>query len=75
MVLQLRQKTAMALMKKTLKNIGRFLIEVDLLKKELAKKENVSVYPDGKEPLSWTQKMNNIKNRAEGAPRAYIQVA
>ena len=32
---------------------------------QLAKKENVSVYPDGKEPLSWTQKMNNIKNRAE----------
>ena len=25
----------------------------------------MSVYPDGKEPLSWTQKMNNIKNRAE----------
>ena len=25
----------------------------------------MSIYPDGKEPLSWTQKMNNIKNRAE----------
>ena len=40
-------------------------IKVNNLIKELAKKENVSVYPDGKEPLSWTQKMNNIKNRAE----------
>ena len=40
-------------------------IKVNNLIKELAKKENVSIYPDGKEPLSWTQKMNNIKNRAE----------
>ena len=38
---------------------------VDTIIDQLAKKENVSVYPDGKEPLSWTQKMNNIKNRAE----------
>ena len=67
-----------------LKNeLNKHLIEVDNeaniklnnLIKELAKKENVSVCPDEKEPLSWTQKMNNIKNRAEGAPRAYIQVA
>ena len=58
----------------SLKNeLDKHLIEVDKeanikvnnLIKELAKKENVSVYPDGKEPLSWTQKMNNIKNRAE----------
>ena len=58
----------------SLKNeLSKHLIEVDKetnikvnnLIKELAKKENVSVYPDGKEPLSWTQKMNNIKNRAE----------
>ena len=57
-----------------LKNeLNKHLIEVDKetnikvnnLIKELAKKENVSVYPDGKDPLSWTQKMNNIKNRAE----------
>ena len=57
-----------------LKNeLNKHLIEVDKetnikvnnLIKELAKKENVSVYPDVKEPLSWTQKMNNIKNRAE----------
>ena len=41
-------------------------IKVNNLINELAKKENVSIYPDGKEPLSWTQKMNNIKNRAEG---------
>ena len=40
-------------------------IKVNNLIKELAKKENVSIYPDGKKPLSWTQKMNNIKNRAE----------
>ena len=40
-------------------------IKVNNLIKELAKKENVSVCPDEKEPLSWTQKMNNIKNRAE----------
>ena len=67
-----------------LKNeLNKHLIEVDNeaniklnnLIKELAKKENVSVCPDEKEPLSWTQKMNNIKNRAEGVPRAYIQVA
>lgn len=38
---------------------------VNTIIKQLAKKENVSVYPDGKDPLSWTQKMNNIKNRAE----------
>ena len=58
----------------SLKNeLNKHLIEVDKeanikvnnLIKELAKKENVSIYPDGKEPLSWTQKMNNIKNRAE----------
>lgn len=58
----------------SLKNeLNKHLIEVDKeanikvnnLIKELAKKENVSVYPDGKEPLSWTQKMNNIKNRVE----------
>ena len=57
-----------------LKNeLNRYLIEVDKeanikvnnLIKELAKKENVSIYPDGKNPLSWTQKMNNIKNRSE----------
>ena len=57
-----------------LKNeLNKHLIEVDKkanikvnnLIKELAKKENMSVYPDGKEPLAWTQKMNNIKNRAE----------
>ena len=57
-----------------LKNeLDKHLIEVDKeaniklnnLIKELAKKENVSIYPDGKNPLSWTQKMNNIKNRAE----------
>ena len=58
----------------SLKNeLNKHLIEVDRetnikvnnLIKELAKKENVSIYPDGKETLSWTQKMNNIKNRAE----------
>ena len=38
---------------------------VNIIINQLAKKENVSIYPDGKEPLSWTQKMNNIKNRAE----------
>ena len=57
-----------------LKNeLNKHLIEVDKeanikvnnLIKELAKKENVSVCPDEKKPLSWTQKMNNIKNRAE----------
>ena len=57
-----------------LKNeLNKHLIEVDKetnikvnnLIKELAKKENVSIYPDGKNPLSWTQKMNNIKNRTE----------
>ena len=58
----------------SLKNeLDKHLIEVDkeankrvnIIINQLAKKENVSVYPDGKEPLSWTQKMNNIKNRAE----------
>ena len=58
----------------SLKNeLDKHLIEVDkeankrvnTIINQLAKKENVSVYPDGKEPLSWTQKMNNIKNRAE----------
>lgn len=57
-----------------LKNeLNKHLIEVDKeanikvnnLIKELAKKENVSTYPDGKDTLSWTQQMNNIKNRAE----------
>lgn len=58
----------------SLKNeLNKHLIEIDkeankrvnTIIDQLAKKENVSVYPDGKEPLSWTQKMNNIKNRAE----------
>ena len=57
-----------------LKNeLNKHLIEVDkeatnrvnFIIDQLAKKENVSVYPDGKDALSWTQKMNNIKNRAE----------
>ena len=57
-----------------LKNeLNKHLIEVDKevtikvnnLIKELAKKESVSTYPDGIDSLSWTQKMNNIKNRAE----------
>ena len=57
-----------------LKNeLDKHLIEVDkeankrvnIIIDQLAKKENVSIYPDGKEPLSWTQKINNIKNRAE----------
>ena len=57
-----------------LKNeLDKHLIEVDkeankrvnTIINQLAKKENVSIHPDGKEPLSWTQKMNNIKNRAE----------
>ena len=38
---------------------------VNTIINQLAKKENVSIYPDGKDPLSWTQKMNNIKKRAE----------
>ena len=38
---------------------------VNIIIDQLAKKENVSIYPDGKEPLAWTQKMNNIKNRVE----------
>ena len=58
----------------SLKNeLDKHLIEVDkeanervnTIINQLAKKENVSVYPDGKDALSWTQKMNNIKNRAE----------
>ena len=58
----------------SLKNeLDKHLIEVDkeankrvnTIIDQLAKKENVSIYPDGKEPLSWTKKMNNIKNRAE----------
>lgn len=57
-----------------LKNeLNKHLIEVDKeanikvnnLIKELAKKENVSIYPNEKDALSWVQKMNNIKNRAE----------
>ena len=54
-----------------LKNeLDKHLIEVDTeanikvnnLIKELAKKENVSIYPNEKDALSWVQKMNNIKN-------------
>ncbi len=57
-----------------LKNeLNKHLIEVDKeanikvnnLIKELAKKENVSIYPNEKDALSWVQKMNNIKNTAE----------
>lgn len=57
-----------------LKNeLNKHLIEVDKeanikvnnLTKELAKKENVSIYPNEKDALSWVQKMNNIKNTAE----------
>ena len=38
---------------------------VDKIIKELAKKENINTYFDGNNALSWVQKMNNIKNRAE----------
>ena len=57
-----------------LKNeLNKHLIEVDKeanikvnnLIKEFAKKDNVSIYPNEKDALSWVQKMNNIKNRAE----------
>ena len=58
----------------SLKNeLNKHLIEIDkeankrvnTIIDQLAKKENMSIHPDGKEPLSWTQKMNNIKNIAE----------
>ena len=57
-----------------LKNeLNKHLIEVDKeanikinnLIKELAKTENVCIYSNEKNALSWVQKMNNIKNRAE----------
>ena len=42
----------------------------------MAKKDDIPVYYDGKiEQLEWVKLMNNYKNIAEGAPRAYIQVA
>ena len=40
-------------------------IKVNNLINQLAKKENVSIHPNENDALSWTQKMNNIKNRAE----------
>lgn len=39
--------------------------KVDKIIKELAKKENINTYFNGNNALSWVQKMNNIKNRAE----------
>lgn len=40
-------------------------IKVNNLINQLAKKENISIYPNENDALSWTQKMNNLKNRAE----------
>ena len=48
---------------------------VDLLIKQIAEKENVNEELKAKNQLEWVACMNNIKNRAEGTPRAYIQVA
>ena len=42
---------------------------------ELAKKENVNEELKQHNQMEWVRLMNNIKNVAEGAPRAYIQVA
>ena len=44
---------------------------------DMAKKDGIPVYFDDTkiEQLEWVKCMNNYKNIAEGAPRAYIQVA
>lgn len=41
----------------------------------LAKKEGVNEDLRANNQIEWVQSMNNIKNRAEGAPRAYVKVA
>ena len=49
---------------------------LDIIIKAMAKKENIPIHYDGKmDQLEWVDLMNNYKHCAEGAPRAYIQVA
>ncbi|MBR3697387.1 MAG: TnpV protein [Clostridia bacterium] len=49
--------------------------KVNNLIKQFAEQENINEELKANNQLEWVQKMNNIKNRAEGAPRAYIQIA
>lgn len=48
---------------------------IDMLVKQMAEKENVNEELKANNQIKWVQMMNNIKNRVEGAPRAYIQIA
>ena len=48
---------------------------VDMLIKQFAERDNINEELKVNNQLEWVQMMNNCKNRAEGAPRAYIQVA
>lgn len=62
--------------------LRKHLIEIDIQAKEKIKlligqlKEGENISEDLKDtnPLEWVGKMNNIKNRAEGAPRKNIYV-
>ena len=49
---------------------------LDIIIQAMAKKENIPIHYDEKmDQLEWVELMNNYKHCAEGAPRAYIQVA
>ena len=48
---------------------------VDTIVEQLKKKNNLREDLKNTDPLYWTGMMNNFKLEAEGAPRAYIQVA
>ena len=49
--------------------------KLELLIKQMAEKENVTEELKSNNQLEWVQRMNNIKNRAEGAPRKISNVA
>ena len=57
-----------------------YLLDIDDACKErlvnqMAKEEKINEELKANNQIKWVKMMNNIKERAEGAPRAYIQVA
>ena len=48
---------------------------VEQIIKQLKEKSNLTENMKNTDMLYWVGMMNNFKNQAEGAPRAYIQVA
>ena len=49
--------------------------KVEIIIKQLKEQSDLTEEMKDSNPLYWVGMMNSFKNQAEGAPRAYIQVA